>query len=77
MGVFHVFKIVQMVPNRVTHHIVCSASYFSSNDLCKKHKIAKQKSLILKISLSFLKFLNIISNLFLTGWEWFSYNLKC
>ena len=22
MGVFHVFQIVQMVPNRATHHIV-------------------------------------------------------
>ena len=33
MGVFHIFKIVQMVPNRATHHIfvgLISSSYLSS-----------------------------------------------
>ena len=56
MGVFHLFKIVQMVPNRATHHI-CQFTdpYLSIND--ETLKISNDKKCEKKISLLIKSFL--------------------
>ena len=40
MGVFHVFKIVQMVPNRATHHIFKQGTTISEKEKQKWNKFA-------------------------------------
>ena len=39
MGVFHVFWIVQMVPNRATHHICSTSATMTTGGLLKIPKL--------------------------------------
>ena len=55
MGVFHVFKIVQVVPNRATHHILSMPKLFpgvlqaNSNFLEKRVQMMLVKKEILEL----------------------------
>ena len=42
MGVFHVFKIQQMIPNRATYHILKAHSFVEKKKE-NNHKILKSK----------------------------------
>ena len=44
MGVFHVFKIVQMVPNRATHHIFAIVDVMETPKCFEEIILAKQNS---------------------------------
>ena len=57
MGVFHVFKIVQMVPNRTTHHITLILTTIILQDHYIKMRFVKggHSTLVLRL-LSYTEF---------------------
>ena len=60
MGAFHVFKIVQVVPNRATHHIFHSGEKHLRNPGRKEIIPQFLYLLMLKVHLVFGPFQNII-----------------